>query len=330
MTTLLPARRLPPPARFALALAGLIALGTPVIAEAPWRAGDPISLDRIGAGELLWQREDGYVPLPAARTEVSLAVTGIMLRGRVVQRFSNPTEQVIEALYVFPLPDRAAVHRMELIVGARRIRAVVKEKQQARQTYEQAREEGRKAALLDQRRANLFTIAAANINPGELVEVELEFVQEVDYTDGVFSLRFPLTSTPRYSDPQLASEATALSALEPVARAAAAPPLPERPFVSADSPLAPRVVLRASVDAGVPLEMLESHSHDVDLSWEAERWIAEPPSREIPADRDFVLGWRPQLGHAPQAAMHVEQREDGDYVLLMLVPPEPDSEIGHG
>ena len=106
--------------------------------------------DTAGTGELLWKSPGGLVSLPVLDISVELEVTGILVRGTVTQTFRNPTPEVIECLYVFPLPERAAVRRMEMRIGPRRIVSVIKEREEARQVYDKAKEEGRKAVLVDQ------------------------------------------------------------------------------------------------------------------------------------------------------------------------------------
>ena len=85
----------------------------------------PVDLDQVGSGELLWKSDRGLLPLPVIETQVDLSMSGLMIHGRIGQRFHNPTDEVIEAIYVFPLPSRAAVHHMEIRVGDRRIVSVV-------------------------------------------------------------------------------------------------------------------------------------------------------------------------------------------------------------
>ena len=117
--------------------------------------------------------------MPTAEIRVELTVTGVLVRGIVHQTFRNPTQEVIEAVYVFPLPERAAVDAMEMIIGDRRLVARVREKKEARALYEAAKRDGRKASLLDQNRPNLFTTSVATINPGERVAVRLEYLEEL-------------------------------------------------------------------------------------------------------------------------------------------------------
>ncbi len=114
---------------------------------------------------------------PLERTHVKADIVGFIARTTVRQEFVNALEEKIEAVYVFPLPHAAAVDRMVMIVGDRRIAGEVKEKEEARQIYEAARAAGHVAGLLDQERPNIFTQSVANIEPGMRVEIEISYVE---------------------------------------------------------------------------------------------------------------------------------------------------------
>ncbi len=274
---------------------------------APALAAPSSSFDEVGAAELLHLTENGPVRLPMLDLRISLEITGMMVHGTVTQTFCNPTAEEIEAIYVFPLPEDAAVHYMEMRIGERRIVSAIQEREEARRTYVQAREDGHKAALLEQNRPNLFTAFAANINPGESIDITLEYVQELAYADGEFQLIFPLTFTPRYGAPH-------------------APREPASPIAAR----VPRAHLEARLLLGFPLDEMDSPSHAVQTWWEGETLVVQPVDGSVVADRDFVLRWRPQLGLEPRWTVHHESREDGDYVLLMLLPPLEDLEDRSG
>ena len=241
----------------------------------------PLRLSEAGSGALLRKTPGGLAPLPILGLEVRLEVTGILVHGVVTQRFLNPTPDVIECVYVFPLPERAAVHRMEMRIGERRIVSIIREKEEARAIYEQARQEGHKAALLEQERPNLFTTSAANVNPGESVEIELEYLQETDYHDGEFGLTVPLTFTPRFLT-NAAGDAERMGA--PFARPGSAP--------------FPRADLEVRIHPGFPIQTVESASHPILTHWDSDALVVEPEGRTVAADRDFQLRWRPLLAGA--------------------------------
>ncbi len=252
-----------------------------------------------GAGEMILRHDGEEIVLPVQSTEVELHVAGMMVHGVTTQTFVNPTDRVIEAVYRFPLPEQATIHAMEMTIGSRRIIAVVREKEEANQIYQTAKAEGRKAAKVDQHRPNLFTTSAANINPGETVVVRLEYLQELRWDDDGFRLVYPLTFTPRYREGRSV----------PTDRAAMI------------SWVAPFVKMTVHLDAGLPVTNVECLSHPVTSRWEAGDLLIESPGDGLEADRDFILEWTPEAGRAPAVASFFEDREDGRYAMVMVVPP---------
>src|SRR2546426_3150288 len=281
--------------------------------DGPAQAPAPVRLSDAGSGELLRKTPDGLVPLPLLGLEVRVEVTGILVHGVVTQTFRNPTAEVIECVYVRPWPEQAAVHRMEMRIGERRIVSIIKEREEAKQVYERARQEGRKTALLEQERPNLFTTSAANVNPGESIEIVLEYLQEVAYDDGEFGFSVPLTFTPRF----------AINAAGDAGRICA-------PFARTGSPVFPRAALTVRIHAGFQLERIESDSHAIHTFWDGDVLVVEPEEKTVPADRDFHLRWRPTLAGEPRPALFVEDRPDGRYVLVMLLPPLQGVGAGRG
>ncbi len=290
----------------------------------------------VGAGELLCLLDGAYTPLPRGSTDVDITVAGIMVHATVAQTFTNPHPDVIEVLYVFPLPPRAAVHRMQMRIGARRIAARIQEREEAKQTYERAKRAGRKAALLDQERPNLFTIAAANIGPGESVAVVLEYVEELTYDDGEYSLRFPLTFTPRFIPTAPPDQVDAHRGGRPVGAVPVGVPDAARitpPFIPTHDDRGMRASIRARVDPGFALERIECPSHDVRITSTDQVWDVQPSAGSVRADRDFLLRWRLAPGQQPQAALFLEshpRHPERRFGLLMVVPPEAASTTGRG
>lgn len=324
-----PNRRPVPPKRTALtsapaflltiSLAGLAGgAQRPVTAQAP--LGDqaqPATLDpsEVGSGELLWRTPRGLVPLPVLDLEVRLEVTGILVHGTVRQTFRNPLSETIECLYVFPLPERAAVHRLEMRIGERRIVSVVQEREEARRTYDQGRREGRKAALLEQERPNLFSVAAANINPDESVQIDLEYLQELSYADGEFSLAVPLTFTPRFSPAGVVDAGRLI-----------APQVPPSGR-GVPQPSVPLAEMSVRISAGSAVQAVRSPSHAIRTWWDGAALEVDLQGGNAPADRDFMLAWRPAPSETVRSTLFAEDREDGLYLMMMLLPPL--EEIGH-
>ncbi|HZH12990.1 MAG TPA: VIT domain-containing protein, partial [Archangium sp.] len=201
-------------------------------------------------------------------TEVDAEVSGFLSSVTVTQVFENPYAEPLEALYVFPLPEKAAVDAMELVIGQRVIRGVIQTREQARETYERARAEGKTAALLDQERPNLFTQSVANILPGEEIRVRIHYVERLVYEDGKYSFNFPMTVGPRYigGEPMAfrQGEGTAPDTTTvPDASRISPPVLPPEVRSGRD------IRLGVRLDAGVPVHELRSTSHRVTATREA-------------------------------------------------------------
>ncbi len=290
--------------------------------------GAPMRAAEARAGTLLLQSESGLRPAPTVATDVHIQVTGMIARTRVVQRFHNPTSEWVEGIYVFPLPDRAAVDGLKMIVGDRVLEGEIHTREEAKAQYERARSEGRKATLLEQERPNLFTNAVANLGPNEVVEVAIEFQEDLRLDRGNFSLRFPLVVGPRYV-PGVAIAGGFDG--HGWARNTDEVPDAERvtpPIADPDGPRRHPARIHVALDPGFALSRVDSPSHRLAVSPQAgNRFEIDLADGFVPADRDFVLEWTPEIGASPGAALFHESWDGDDYVLLMVMPPDASTEI---
>jgi Ca-activated chloride channel homolog len=286
---------------------------------------------RVTHGSLLIHTHVAGRPeeVPAVRTDVRIRVTGPIARVAVTQEFLNPTAEWLEGVYVFPLPEGAAVDAMRLKVGERVIEGQIREREEARQRYQQARESGKKASLLEQERPNIFTMSVANLGPGETAVVDIEYQEVVRYDQGEFRLRFPMVVGPRYipgSDPVAGAPGTGWGTdTTAVPDAQRITPPVRHPAEGAVSP----VRLTVELDAGFPLKRLVSAYHPI---------VTTPVSKTghsialtdaaVPADRDFELVWAPDPGKQPAAAVFTEWHGGQPYALVMLMPPAPTDGVG--
>src|SRR5262249_25149509 len=119
----------------------------------------------------------------------------------LTQQYHNPYAGKIEAIYVFPLPDDAAVRDFVMVIGERRIRGIIREREEAKQIYLEARRQGHVASLLTQERPNIFTQAVANIEPGKQIDVQITYFHTLRYQDRSFEFVFPMVVGPRYNPP---------------------------------------------------------------------------------------------------------------------------------
>jgi hypothetical protein len=103
---------------------------------------DPMEQD-VTQGSLRVKQKDGVVECPLKHTDVKAEIGGFIARVKVTQTFLNPSDEKIEAVYVFPLPHEAAVDDMTMVIGDRRIVGLIKRRAEARQIYEAARQQER-------------------------------------------------------------------------------------------------------------------------------------------------------------------------------------------
>lgn len=235
------------------------------------------------------------LPLKTQRFEVDVA--GPLADVVLVQTFVNDRDEWLEATYVFPLPEDAAVDGMTMRVADREIVGLVKERGEARADYERAKEEGRSAALTEQERPNLFTQRVANLPPGERIEVELHLVVPLERVDGVWQLDLPLVAPPRFV-PGHVEDAAAVT-----------PPLSRD-----DTGL--RVDVEVALETGMPLARIESPSHP-ETKVLVDETGAAVLAEDLPATRDFSLRWVVDAPEPRAAAM-----VSGEHLLLTFEPPE--------
>ena len=288
---------------------------------------EPMQLSDINRGSLLSRDEFGDVlELPLMKTDVDTEITGQIARTTITQHFQNTSDNWIEALYLFPLAHDAAVDQMRLHVGDRVIEGQIQEKEQAKATFEKAKEEGKQAALVEQDRPNIFSTSVANIPPQGEVKVTLEYQQGVQWRDGEFSLRIPMAITPRFA-PAKPAEFKVESSSSLLGGWAILPD--ERPQVlpmeeidnTPDNATAIRMTLRPGFD----LAEVGSVFHTVDVRPNQDgSYTVELVDGNVRGDRDFVLTWHAVNNRQPTAAFFSESTTRGDYGLLTLMPPTVD------
>src|ERR671918_1981188 len=155
--------------------------------------------DKTLAPYFVVQGDPSIDHLPLKDTRVEITVAGVIADVKVRQIYRNEGSRPINASYVFPASTRAAVYAMRMQIGNDIIVAKIKEREQAKQEFDKAKQEGKSASLLEQNRPNVFSMSLANIMPGDQVEIELRYTELLVPTDGVYEVVFPTVVGPRYS-----------------------------------------------------------------------------------------------------------------------------------
>jgi Ca-activated chloride channel family protein len=162
--------------------------------------GEAAPEESLPPGGLQARKSDGEVAgeFPLKHTEVTAEVSGYIARTEVEQQYENPFAEVIEAVYVFPLPAMAAVNDFVMQIGERKIVGLVRPREEAERIYQEARAAGQTASLLTQERPNIFTQSVANIEPGGAVTIRITYLEKLSYERGRYEYMFPMVVGPRY------------------------------------------------------------------------------------------------------------------------------------
>lgn len=245
---------------------------------------------------------------PNLTTKANINISGVVARTQLIQTFHNNSENWVNGIYVFPLPENAALDHLQIKIGERIIEGQIKEKLEAKQLFEQAKIAGKKASLVVQQRPNLFSSAVANIGPNESIEVSIEYQQTLSYENNAFELRLPLTVTPRYISP--ISNQTLSSDLEEL-----------QPSYQAPETLDEDISIIIELHAGTTLASITSDFHQIESKNLAHGEYTIQLANHTIANQDFVLRWHPLLTEQAQVA-HFQQNVNGDkYGLIMIYPP---------
>ena len=260
--------------------------------------------------------EPGVDPLPLKSTQVDVRVSGVMADVTVTQRYKNEGQRAIEARYVFPGSTHAAVYGMNVRLADRLITANIREKQQARIAYENAKKEGKTAALLEQQLPNVFEMNVANILPGDDIQVELRYTELLVPQSGNYQFVFPTVVGPRYN-----------SAPSSQARAGWV----SQPYLGAGEASATAFDIKVALATPIGLKEVHSGSHAIDVKMNDTEHAAVSlrPGSSSGNNRDFILDYR-LAGERIESGVMLYQGMPGsggaassgeNFFLAMIEPP---------
>jgi Ca-activated chloride channel family protein len=247
--------------------------------------------------------------LPLKDTQVDISVSGVIADVKVRQIYRNEGSRPINASYVFPASTRAAVYAMRMQIGDEIIVAKIKEREQAKQDFERAKEEGKSASLLEQQRPNVFSMSLANIMPQEQVEIELRYTELLVPTDNVYEVVFPTVVGPRYASPQNPNKKE--------------DGFVETPYQHQGQKPASSLHISAKIFGGVPIYDVSCPSHQIYPKW----WnptnvqLTLDDSDPFQGNRDFVLRYR-LAGEQITSGLLLFQGQDENFFLYMAQPPQ--------
>ncbi|GHC42896.1 VIT and vWA domain-containing protein [Roseibacillus persicicus] len=249
--------------------------------------------------------ESSSALLPLESTHAEVAIAGPLAQVTLTQTFTNEGSQPLDATYLFPASTGAAVHGMTMTIGNRTIVAEIQEKEEAKKTFAKAQSESKSAALLEQHRPNLFQMSVARILPGDEIEVKLHYSELLKPEDNVYQFVFPTTFGPRYGNPTAGTTTVA------------------NPFLAEGEQSATSFSLNLALSSGLPLQSVESPSHDIDINYTSKQsadlaW--QGSSRGPGNDRDLIINYR-LADQAIESGLLLHEGEDENFLQLTIQPP---------
>lgn len=248
--------------------------------------------------------------LPLKGTEVVTDINGTIAETYVTQIYANEGEHPLNASYVFPASIKVSVHGMEMQIGDQRVTAVIREKEEAVQEYEEAKSEGKSASLLEEKRSNVFTMDVANIMPGDQIRIQLHYTELLGTTEGVSQFVFPTVVGPRYAGTVEEAQAEEGSWVE-------SPYLEEG--IAPDS----TYNITVNLSAGVPLSGISCDTHEIQVEQteDSKAKITLSNPEDFAGDRDFILDYR-MTGDRVNSGLMLYEGEEENFFLLTIQPPE--------
>lgn len=300
-----PSRRLAAAAGITFLLSVALLTATAALAQ------QPECPDRTLSPYFFVKSEDPSLDrLPLKATSAEVRIAGVIADVTVTQLYRNEGKRALEAIYVFPGSTRAAVYAMTMTIGTRTINAVVRERQQARAEYEQARAQGRTASLLEQQRPNVFQMNVANIMPGDEIKVRLSYTELLVPTEAVYEFVYPTVVGPRYSN-------------QPAAGAADTERWVENPYHHQGETPTYDFDIKVTLAAGMPIQRVACSSHKTSVSYDGPSvaTVTLDPSEKQGGNRDFILRYGLAASQV-ESGLLLYQDKGESFFLLMVQPPK--------
>jgi Ca-activated chloride channel family protein len=244
--------------------------------------------------------------LPLKSTSAHVRISGVIADVEVTQIYKNEGKRPIEAIYIFPASTRAAVYGMKMTIGERTIIAKIAKREDARREYEEAKQAGKSASLLEQQRPNVFQMSVANILPGDMIKVEMKYTELLVPTDAIYEFIYPTVVGPRYSNHETKPNDHWLA----------------NPYLQQGELPSDHFDMKVDVAAGMPVQHITCPSHKVGVKYEGPSFasVTLDPSEKNGGNRDFILKYRLAGGRIETGLLLYKGAEE-NFFLLMLQPP---------
>ncbi|MCU0445213.1 MAG: LysM peptidoglycan-binding domain-containing protein [Microscillaceae bacterium] len=263
--------------------------------------------------------------LPLKHTSAQVNIAGVVADVKVTQVYTNEGKNPLEAIYIFPGSTRAAVYAMTMTIGERKLVAKIEKREKARQDYEQAKNEGKTASLLEQQNPNVFQMNVANILPGDKITVELRYTELLVPTEGIYEFAYPTVVGPRYSN-------------QPAATANKNEKWVANPYLQSGEKPTYTFDIQSVINAGLPIQEVACTSHKVQVNYQdaSTAQILLDNQEKFAGNKDYILKYR-LAGNKVQSGLLlyegenavanadeqlIDNQEVEKFFLLMVQPPK--------
>jgi Ca-activated chloride channel family protein len=247
---------------------------------------------------------------PLKETKVKVNISGTIADIFVTQTYANNGESPINGSYVFPASTRVSVHGMTMEIGDNLVTAKIKEREEAKQEFEQAKTEGKSASLLEEQRPNVFSMNVANIMPGDTVRIELHYTELIESTEGTYQFVFPTVVGPRYSNQSKSDAAETDKWIE-------------SPYIKDGNTPPGEYDITVNLSMGVPVKDIKCNSHKINIV-QKEESVAEvslADKEEFAGNRDFILEYK-LTGQEIRNGLMLYKGGKENFFMLTMQPPE--------
>ena len=267
--------------------------------------------------------ESKRVILPLKGVECDFSVVSGIAEVSMTQIFRQDHKQPLDCEYLFPLPADASVYFCEADINGRTIRAQVRERNEARQLAEEKKAAGYRTALVESERDNLFTLSLGNVQPGDMVMIQLKYFQTLRSLAGMPSIEVPFCPGMRYipGNPLLRSNKGkgVEDDTDQVPDASRITPV----RIDADHPDAAFIDVRGTLNGKfVDATAVTSPSHSIIVQRTGEELRVTLSDKGDVPDRDFVLRWSENEVQAVAPRVWMREKGDQTYALLEIRAPK--------
>ena len=259
------------------------------------------------------------IPLPLEHSEVRADIAGYISTVDVTQQFHNPFGEKIEAVYFFPLPEKSAVNEFVMTIGERKIRGILREREEAQRIYAEARSQGYRASLMTQHRPNVFEQKVANIEPGNRIDVNVRYFHTLTYRDGWYEFVFPTVVGPRYNPPGHKDPLHAWSTDAPEKQPAYGSAIR---YLRPDQRSGHDISISVDIDPGVSIAQMDASHEIVKTKTGPTSTRVTLASQSTIPNKDFVLAFQVAGERIASQMLTYKDPDSGEgYFTLMVYPP---------